>query len=249
MFCDPAPSPYDLNFKLFGFPVRIHYGFWLGALILGSNNFRSLKEMLIWVSAMFAAILIHELGHAFAGRYFGAYPSIILYAMGGLTSDARNYESERTAFRRVFISFAGPGAGFLFVAAVAMVARLTGVPVTWEKPFDFFPNQLSFFPIIYFASPILSFWVYLVIWMSIVWGLLNLLPIYPLDGGQIARNLLLSLPIPDPFLISLCLSFGCASVVALYCGANRSWLAALFFGSFAYDNFRMIQSYRSRRGW
>src|SRR5690606_40853468 len=36
---EPSPTPYDLQFRLFGVPVRVHPFFWVTAVILGSRGF------------------------------------------------------------------------------------------------------------------------------------------------------------------------------------------------------------------
>ena len=57
--------------------------------------------------------------------------------------------------------------------------------------------------------------------VNILWGLVNLLPIYPLDGGQIARELF-TLGNPRAGIIqSLQLSAGAAVLVAAYALLNQ----------------------------
>ena len=79
MLAEPNRTPYDLNFRLFGFPVRIHPLFWLGAVLLGGWTFDlGLEYAAIWVAVVFVSILVHELGHAIAFRTFGVDSHIVL---------------------------------------------------------------------------------------------------------------------------------------------------------------------------
>ena len=88
LLAEPPRTRGDLNFALFGFPVRIHPLFWLVALILGPKT-GELRENAVWVAAMLISILVHELGHALVMRAYGLQPSITLHIMGGLTSANR----------------------------------------------------------------------------------------------------------------------------------------------------------------
>ena len=60
---EPPRTPYDLNFSLLGIPVRIHPFFWLAGLLLGPRQ-GGPPAILLWIAAVFLAILVHELGHA-----------------------------------------------------------------------------------------------------------------------------------------------------------------------------------------
>ena len=81
---DPPPSPGDLHFRLFGFPIRITPWFWIGAVLLGIGGDSAPEAVLTWVVVVLISILVHELGHAFAIRYFGESARITLYHLGGL---------------------------------------------------------------------------------------------------------------------------------------------------------------------
>ena len=61
---------FGLKFKLFGFPilVDITYLFLFGFIFFQFRELGPAIEVTLWI---FISVLIHELGHAFAGRYFG----------------------------------------------------------------------------------------------------------------------------------------------------------------------------------
>ena len=68
---EPPRTGGDLNFQLFGIPVRVHPLFWLIAVLLGISGDPQPAEILLWVVAVFVSILVHELGHALTMRAFG----------------------------------------------------------------------------------------------------------------------------------------------------------------------------------
>ena len=58
MFYEPQPTRYDLNFHLFGFPVRIHPFFWLLTVFLGANF--GGPALVLWVLAVTFSILTNS---------------------------------------------------------------------------------------------------------------------------------------------------------------------------------------------
>ncbi len=97
--------------------------------------------------------------------------------------------------------------------------------------------------------------VYYLLFCNIFWGLLNLLPIYPLDGGQIAQQVLTTVNPRDglqqAFLLSI---FAAAGVAILAYVKLNSLYMTIFFGFMAYQNYMILQSFRSGgygggRGW
>src|SRR4030095_5768073 len=100
-------------------------------VLLGSSS-GDLLQILIWVFVVFISILIHELGHALAFRRFGLSSQIILHFSGGLTVPESTLWGSRWANvalgpnEQIFISIAGPGAGFLFAALIIGGVILSG---------------------------------------------------------------------------------------------------------------------------
>jgi stage IV sporulation protein FB len=150
-----------LRFQLAGFPVRIHPLFFLTALATGSSWLWSPGRLVVWFSVVFVAVLVHELGHALAFRRFGCPASIELHGLGGTaTGEGAGRLSQR---QHLWVSLAGPVAGFLLGGLVLALQRLTPV------------GQ---------AGGLVQHAVGSLLWATFGWGVINLLPIYPLDGGQ-----------------------------------------------------------------
>jgi len=149
------PASLSLRFRLGPFPVSVEPWFFFVPLIA----FRaSLWTALAWTAVVFASILVHELGHALAARLFGAGAAIRLYGLGGLTY----HSGLPTARRRILVTLAGPGAGFL-LGLLALGPYLLLPP---------------------------SFAVRALLLTNVFWGAVNLLPVPPLDGGHVLEELL-----------------------------------------------------------
>ncbi len=252
---EPPPSQGDLHFRVFGFPVRVSPWFWAIAVMLTVGGGREVDpvEALVWVAVMFVSILIHELGHAFTQRHFGGRPRIALYGLGGL---AICDDCDRSPRSQILISLAGPAAGFLFAAITILAVRLSGHQIGFlslgGRP-DFEAlglEMVSTQPMIVFqayfepfASNVTNQLVADLLQINILWGLINLMPIYPLDGGRVSRELF-TLNHPRRGIVqSLWLSAGAASAFAILGLMRGSILTALMFGYLAYANYQNIQAY------
>ena len=150
--------------QIFGFPLRIDPFFFVTAWLIGGRQ--EPLWMVVWVVIVLTGVLAHELGHAFAGRRLGMAPWIQLMAFGGMTG----WRQPRplTPGQQIFISAAGPAVGITIGGAV-LLAGTAGL----------FAG----------ASPSLLRVLDFVLWVNLGWGVLNLLPILPLDGGHIASSL------------------------------------------------------------
>ncbi|OWK36003.1 site-2 protease family protein [Fimbriiglobus ruber] len=168
MIAEPQPTPYDLTFRIFRFPVRIHPMFWLTTLLTGQTSLQRespLPLLAIWVAVVFVSILVHELGHAFAFRWFRADSRVCLYWFGGL---ATSNNPPGRPWPSIAVSLAGPGAGFILAAIVFATNRASGWSVQSLYTYEAY---------------------YQLMWVNLAWGLMNLLPVLPLDGGQVCRQL------------------------------------------------------------
>lgn len=244
LLLEPTPTRYDVHFTFFGVPVRVHPWFWLITLLLGASPGAPPKFVLIWMVAVFVSILIHEFGHALAIRYYGWRSRIILYSCGGLAAYEPTY---RNRLAQIIISFAGPLAGFLLAAAVVVAIRVSGNEVTFHR--NFF-NPVDFEP---FTSLNLNVLIEDMLFLNIFWGLINLLPIFPLDGGKIAQEAMVHFNPRDGLRQSLIISMGTAIILAVLLFArSRNLFPLLLFGSLAANNYQMLQAYRGGyggRGW
>ncbi|MEC7904870.1 MAG: site-2 protease family protein [Verrucomicrobiota bacterium] len=151
------------KFQCMGFPVGVHWWFWLTMFLLGGGASGAPAQIwVLFVLAAFLSVMVHELGHALAGKKFGAYPSIYLHGFGGVTTLPGAYFSRNQS---MWVSFAGPLASMGLALASWMV-----------------------FPAMESMSQMSQIFVALLFQINVFWTILNLLPIQPLDGGQIFRD-------------------------------------------------------------
>ncbi len=244
MIGEPPASQGDLHFAVLGIPVRIHPFFWLIAALLGYGaTHGEPRLMFFWVLAVMFSILVHELGHALVIRKYGWQPRITLYGMGGLASYNATRIDPRT---HIVISLAGPLAGFALAALIVSLAMATGHAVR----FLFGWPYIVFWQIGGFSNVLLDNFVDFLLFVNIWWGILNLLPIWPLDGGQIARDVFQVLNQPQALQSSLWLSLFTAAAVAVFAFAKLDdKYMALFFGYMAYQSYTQIQGYSGRGGF
>jgi stage IV sporulation protein FB len=245
LFQPPPYTRYDLNFSLAGIPIRVHPLFWLMAILFGFST--DLLQLLIWIVAVFISILIHELGHALAMRLYGQPSQIVLHAMGGLTIPGSVRWGSAwanvslTSNQEIFISLAGPGAGFLLAALIIAGSLAAGGSLSLTSLFGLIPFPVVSLP---FNSQLADSVVMTFLWVNIFWGLINILPVYPLDGGNMARHLLVR---ADPWAgarKSLWVSVVTGAVVAvLSLIFVRNLYLALLFGLLAFQSYQMLQGH------
>jgi membrane-associated protease RseP (regulator of RpoE activity) len=245
MFQPPPTTRYDLRFSIAGIPVSVHPLFWLITLLLGSTG--DLLLIPIWILVIFVSILIHELGHALAFRRYGQRSRIVLHFAGGLTipepvSWGSGYANVGLSpNQHIFITLAGPGAGFLFAALIMILVTVVGGSVITTRLFGFIPLPLN--ALLPFGGSVLSVMISMLLWVNVFWGLINLVPVYPLDGGSVTRNVLVQVDPIDGVRKSLWISVIAGGLLAL-AGLifMRSIFIALLFGLLAFQSFQSLQS-------
>lgn len=255
---EPNRTPYDLSFSVLGFPVRVHPFFWLMCLLMGGT--RSPKEAVVDILVFFVSILVHELGHALMIRRFGRQCHIVLYGMGGLAIEgsgnpyASSYHprgERRTPWEQIYISLAGPMAGFLLAGMALVFAKGIGGLVVPMWFYNVVPGYLVLpvpgGPISPELADVLNSLLYINIW----WGVINLLPVFPLDGGQVSMQLLTMQDPHGGIVRCLQLSIGVAIGVAIFAIAvmgKSGWYTALLFGSLAVQNYITFMQIHGRGG-
>ena len=199
--------------KVLGIPTKIDPSFFVLSLFLAASRGFNLPLLLEWLVVVFISVLVHELGHALVARRFGLSPQITLYSMGGLTSWSE--DTEIAPWKNLAISLAGPAAGFLlggvlFLAAPALLKAV--------------PSELL---IVAYRD---------LLWVNIGWGIFNLFPILPLDGGHILLTLERWLTRKQDQTISHTISLlGSLTITYLAFTRGSSWVAILGIW-FAYSN-------------
>lgn len=239
MFMDPGRTQWDLNFRLLGIPVRVHPMFWLVSVIMGQPALnRGIEYLALWVGCLFISILIHEIGHVVMGRVFGNEGEIILYGFGGLAVGASGLASR---WKRILVYLAGPGAGFLLCG----VAYLIYLRLPFQQQ----------------AHPLAAEAIEDLVRINLFWGAVNLLPIWPLDGGRISYDLLTGIMPRRGGSIAFGISMTVAGLVTVhsllvmngqylipYLPIGGLW-SVLLFGSLAVGSFQALQEEQEKQRW
>lgn len=198
----------SLQLRVLGFPVSIHASFYLLTTLLAFAGGLKTAEVVVWLVVVGVSILVHELGHAVVARRAGAEPTIELYAMGGLTRWVPAGEPTRRT--TLAVSLAGPFLG----VALGLVFVAIGLAV---RPLE--------------DGSLLAFALGAAVYINVGWGVLNLLPILPLDGGHVLMSLLPGDAARRATLAAVVsvVTGALAAVVALRLGLQFGGLLAVYF--------------------
>jgi len=253
----PEPTPADLNFSIAGVPVRVSAWFWLGSLLLGwglclsfagGDQRELLRYLFIWCGTVLASLLVHEMGHALAYRWFGQSSRIVLHHLGGVAiADAWGGRGVRRPIERLLISAAGPLAQLALAAAIIAVLRAGGYAVPFPlasvgaavgldegRPFG--------------SRPLLAI-VYFLLSVNILWPLLNLVPVPPLDGGQIVREGLAALGVADARRVAAFIGVVTGGLVAWWSYTHGEPYLSLMFAMLTVSCFQSLSEDTPWRRW
>lgn len=162
--------------RVAGSEIRIHLTFFLLLLWIGLAAFQqggqaAAVDGVLFIVAVFACVVLHELGHAIAARRYGIKtPTITLLPIGGVAQLERMPEKPS---EEIVVAIAGPLVNvaiaavlILFLGAHADLAAISSI----ENPQPGFLTRLAV--------------------VNVVLVLFNLIPAFPMDGGRVLRALL-----------------------------------------------------------
>ena len=152
--------------RIGGVPIYLDMMFLLMLMFFGSRYFisgdsQTMAMGLLIMAGLLVSILLHELGHAFAGRLFGVRTrEIELTGLGGVARFANSLP--RSVFAKTLIYMAGPAVNLVLWLGFDQVAlAVAGLGKS------------------------VAFWTFNSLAFNNYWLLLfNLLPAFPLDGGR-----------------------------------------------------------------
>lgn len=156
-------------FTAFGIPVSFDPFFLFGAFLVYSWSGGG-RYGLYTVVAMVVFVVIHEFGHALTAKAFGSSPAIVVTFLGGYASYAPT--KSMTTRHSIAISVAGP-----------LTQLVASLPVLWWAihRLETATDRAS-------ASAAIDV-INAVGWAGVLLAFLNLVPLWPLDGGHIAESL------------------------------------------------------------
>ena len=207
-----------LQFSILGIPVRVEPWFWITMALIGGGlhavNSTDILLVLVFVFAGFLSIMIHELGHALIIRKYGLPTAITLQAFGGYASFPAGKLDRKQSF---VVTAAGPALQFAFGVLLIVLAPKISIP-----------DGSLFLP---FLRDL--------IWVSIAWSILNCLPVYPMDGGQMMAAILGPRKQHYVHLISSIAAVAVGIAGYLYLGTI---LLPIFMALFAWQNWQSYQA-------
>ena len=181
---------------------------------LHATNSSDILLVLVFVFAGFLSIMIHELGHALTIQRYGLPAAITLQAFGGYASFPVGKLDRKQSF---VVTAAGPALQFVFGVLLIILAPNLSIP-----------EGSLFLP---FLRDL--------IWVSIAWSILNCLPVYPMDGGQMMAAILGPMKQHYVHLISSIVAVAVGIAGYLYLGTI---LLPIFMALFAWQNWQSYQA-------
>lgn len=164
--------------RVSGIDVRVHnlYLIWAGFQLLSAGQFWA--EELAFIALLFVIVLLHEFGHCFGARSVGGDSrDILMWPLGGLAFA----QAPMRPWPQFVTVACGPLVNVVFclVSAVILVVStgtLESVPLSPFQPAAIDAQWQVYVVLFYRINQILLYF--------------NLLPIYPLDGGQLLHTIL-----------------------------------------------------------
>jgi hypothetical protein len=174
-FAEPPRAPGELRWSIFGVRFRVLPSFFLISALLAAvfiwqivgNNLTELAiGVAIDVGCIFVAFVLTELIQGLVYRSYGLRSTVVLQELGGgIYPEAE----PPTALQRIAVALAAPASSFLLFAAV----EYSNEQYHWSRI-----NQ-------YFAFAYIMLWV-----ITLFWGIIGLLPIFPYPGGRVMLEVL-----------------------------------------------------------
>ncbi|MBI3927469.1 MAG: site-2 protease family protein [Armatimonadetes bacterium] len=158
--------------RISGIEVNVHWTFllllvWIGLSGLFSGGPLGSVANLVAILIVFGIVVLHELGHAFAARYYGIPTrDITLLPIGGVARVARMPDNPR---QELVVAAAGPAVNLVLAGTATMGLYLAG---------SLGPSTFAMV-----ASVLLGWFV----WANLALAIFNLIPAFPMDGGRILR--------------------------------------------------------------
>jgi Zn-dependent protease len=229
--------------------VRISAWFWLGAAILGWNVCQAFAEgdqramlgyLIVWASVVLVSILVHEMGHALAFRVFGQGSHIVIYQFGGLAIPNVWNRRHLRPIQQVIVSAAGPVAQLLLAGLIIGGLKAGG----WFVPFPILSVGLALdlYSGREIESPIVSALFDFLLFVNIFWPILNLLPVPPLDGGQIVREGMLAAGVADAHKIAGLIGVATGALVAYWAYTHQEPFLGIMFALLAASCWQSLSS-------
>jgi Zn-dependent protease len=204
--------------------IHVDFSFLILIVFFVAMNYdqqAGIQYALIWIPVLFVSVLVHELAHAALIALFGFGSSqIVLGGMGGVTINQRRARP----WQDMLISVAGPFSSFGLMWLSAWIYYNVAVAHTDAM-------LAALLPRMFLANKF--------------WGLFNLIPVPPLDGGHAVRDLFRTfLSERTAFVISIWIAIVGGGAIAVYILTQGQIFIAIFVAWFVYVAFQQWQHFK-----
>ena len=191
-------------------------------VVFNYNPAQGIHYALLWIPILFLSVLIHELAHAAAIGMFGFGSSqVLLTGMGGVTINQRRARP----WQDMIISLAGPIASFVLFVLAGWAENNVALVQTDRMLVELVPRLR---------------------WANLVWGIFNLIPVPPLDGGHATRDFFRTfLSEKTAFVISIWIAIIVGTLVVVAALFGRQFFVAIYIALFVYRAFGQWQYFKS----
>lgn len=162
--------------RIAGINIRVHTLFilWIAYQLMTAQDWRMELEM---YSVVFGIVVLHELGHCFGARSVGGdAKEILLWPLGGLAFAG----APMRAWPQFVTVAAGPAVNVLICAICGVIVIKTGGTISLHPWGRTLPG----------TGEGVGWWAFLFYYLSMYLFYFNILPIFPMDGGQLLRAIL-----------------------------------------------------------
>lgn len=163
--------------RIGGVDIFVHATFFLLLVWIGASRWSEDRSMaavvdgIAFIVAIFACVVLHELGHAVAARRFGIRTrDITLLPIGGV---ARLERMPEEPLQEMWVAVAGPLVNVVIAGSLYVGLTLASV---WTPMSEFDPGNASFLH---------RLWL-----VNVVLVIFNIIPAFPMDGGRVLRAVL-----------------------------------------------------------
>lgn len=205
------------EFNIFKIPVRVEPIFWLTMgfigfmLNQGQPSDQLFLRIALFIMAGFISILIHELGHALMIKKYRLPTQVVLSSFGGYATHPAGVLDRKQSF---LVTLGGPLTQAIFGVALLFAYPYLGVE----------GNLVSYFVKVFYT-------------VSILWAILNCVPVLPLDGGRMLESILG----PKKIKLTVTISLVAAVVLCIVGFMFKAPLAGIFMAMFAFQNYQMLE--------
>jgi Zn-dependent protease len=201
----PSTSKGSIHlFRLAGIDLYLHWSWFVVAIIEIENRkgrYSSVTWNVLEYLALFLIVLMHEFGHALACRQVGGTANrIMLWPLGGVAY----VDPPQRPGATLWSIAAGPLVNVALMP-ILYAAMAMGRTLGWQHSMHDAYNLLG--------------WIS---WINVRLLIFNILPIYPLDGGQILRSLLW-FPLGRARSLMVATVLGMVGIVGLFGLALLNW--------------------------